>query len=76
MSSPPATTNRREFCRSLVRVAVLAGLGVLGAVLVRRRAAAGADVCAGDGVCSRCPELDGCGLPPARSAKSVARERT
>lgn len=73
MSMPSVTMSRREFGRSLARAALLGGLGVLGLILVRRRAAAGA--CARDGVCGRCPELDACGLPPAVASRRPPRER-
>ena len=60
-------TNRREFLRSLGRIAV-AGLliGGVGALTGRPD-----PDCVNQGVCQSCPALGRCALPAARSARTA-----
>ena len=65
--------NRREFLGAGLRYAALAGLGLLGVKLARRSGsgATSSEVCTSDGICRRCPSLEGCRLPQALSTRTV-----
>jgi len=73
------TQNRRESFRSLARMCVLGGMGVMAGALVKRRTAApaGRQTCTQDnGVCRGCPTLAVCGLPQALSMRAASDRRT
>lgn len=60
---------RREFLRSVVRMAVLGGAVAGVTALTRKRG----ESCVNEFVCSGCPAFEGCGLPQALSAKAARR---
>jgi len=67
---------RREFLKSAARLALLAGLGVLGLRLLRGGVGAASgrlrraqQACLNQGVCRGCTAYSGCGLPAALSAR-------
>jgi hypothetical protein len=60
---------RREFLRSIARMAVLGG-SVGGVAGLTRKSG---ETCVNEGVCRGCPVFDGCGLPQALSAKAARR---
>ena len=67
---PDSSKGRRDFLRTLARGLAIGSLGLLGWAASRRRGTARRqETCTGDGVCRRCPSLEGCGLPQARSFK-------
>ena len=74
--------SRREFLKTIGRIAALGGLGVLVYRLLRGgvvRGPAGGETCVNEGLCRSCRVFPGCGLPAALSAKqraSWARGRT
>jgi hypothetical protein len=62
--------SRREFVRVGFRYALLTGLAVVSAVLVKRRSATLPNQnCISNGVCRGCAIFTDCGLPQALSAK-------
>ena len=66
---------RREFLRTVGRIAAFGGLGVLVFRLLGRgavRGPAGSETCVKDGFCRACGAFAGCGLPAALSAKQRA----
>jgi hypothetical protein len=74
------TGGRREFLRSLGRVAGFLGLGSLAgyALLAGRRSPSGARrqlACVNRGLCPSCPELEDCRLPQAALGRRASRER-
>lgn len=64
--------DRREFIKSIGRKAIATAIVVGTGKLVVRKPADRRQSCTGDGICTRCATLTGCGLPQALSAK---RER-
>ena len=58
---------RREFLRSIARLAVLGGAAG-GVVALTRKSG---ETCVNEGVCRGCPVFGGCGLPQALSAKAA-----
>ncbi len=70
MSKDDGTMDRREFLRTIGRIAALGGLSLLGIKLAgpRHRPAAG-ETCVSDGVCPKCSALGECGTPQALSFK-------
>ncbi len=69
-------TDRRELFGDVIRASVLGLIGVgVGAGLRKRRKLLREGACISDGICSRCDDLDECGLPQARSAKDVMARR-
>ena len=67
--------SRREFLRGSVRYGLLGAIGFAISNLIGRRADAGRQTCVSDGICTRCPALDGCGVPQALSAKETLGRR-
>lgn len=66
--------NRREFLRSGVRYALLAGIAAVSAALVvRRDRALPGQTCINQGICRGCGAFDDCGLPQALSAKQAMK---
>lgn len=57
----------RGVCRNLILGTMLAGVGILSA----RRG----DGCPRDSLCSGCPALRGCDLPPARKSRLKAARK-
>jgi len=73
---PNETANRREFLRGSARYALLAGLGAVSAVLVRRRGATlPGQTCTNQGICRGCGAVTDCGLPQALSFKVATQNR-
>lgn len=67
--------SRRDFLRAWIRNAVLAGLAVFGGSMFRRqRVACGSARSLEE--CTSCPELTGCKLPEALSARKAMSEHT
>lgn len=66
--------NRREFLRSGIRYALLAGVAAVSAALVvRRDRALPNQTCINQGICRGCGMFDDCGLPQALSAKQTMK---
>ncbi|MBA4387931.1 MAG: hypothetical protein C0404_08110 [Verrucomicrobia bacterium] len=65
---------RRDFFRSVGRWSLVGLVGAVSGWLVHRNMTArrNPEVCDGGGICSRCGELSGCGLPQALSAKRAS----
>ena len=59
--------SRREFLKTLGRLGVFGGIGLLGYKLVGGRSLK--ELCINSGICRRCTIFVDCGLPPALSAK-------
>ncbi len=69
-------TDRRRLFGDVMRGCLLGLIGIgAGAGLRKRRKLLREGVCISDGICSRCDDLDECGLPQARSAKDVLARR-
>ena len=74
---PNESANRREFLRGGARYALLAGLAVVSAVLVKRRSATlPGQTCINQGICRGCGAFEDCGLPQALSAKEFQSRRS
>ena len=68
-------SSRREFVRSSFRYALLTGLGVVSAALLRKNGARlSGQSCINQGVCSGCTVFTDCGLPQALSAKQARQK--
>ena len=68
-------TNRRRLFGDLARAGLLGLIGAGAALGIGKRSKLLREgVCISDGICSRCDDLDDCGLPQARSAKMFLRE--
>ncbi len=66
--------DRREFIKNIGRK-LAAGVLLIGTgVLVCRKPGNRNETCTSDGVCTRCSELSGCGLPQALSSKRALRK--
>lgn len=64
--------NRREFLRGSIRYTLLACVGAVSAVLVKRRGELPENqTCVNQGICRGCGVFEDCGLPQALSAKQV-----
>ncbi len=65
--------DRREFLKTVLRVAALGGLSALGvkALKGRGKPASAGQTCAADGICARCAAVSGCALPQALSYRQV-----
>jgi hypothetical protein len=61
---------RREFLRSIARLAVLGGAVAGVAALTRKQG----ETCVNQGICRGCPVFEDCGLPQALSAKAARSE--
>ena len=73
----PRDASRRNFMRNGFRYAILAGLAVVSAVLVRRSGGKlTGQICANQGICSGCQVYVSCGLPQALSRKQAKGEGT
>jgi len=68
--------SRRQFIRSILRLAALGGIGALTARLLRdapgRQPGRQGETCVNEGLCRGCPVFSGCGLPSALSARERA----
>lgn len=65
-------TDRRRLFGDVIRAGLLGLIGIgAGAGLRKRRTLLREGKCISDGICSRCDDLDECGLPQALSAKDV-----
>lgn len=75
MSTPDAreSTDRREFLRSALRYAGLAGIGGVAAAMVARRAPLNGPACGGTGICGGCNALASCKETRAAAARQGAR---
>lgn len=72
-----AANNRREFIRHGFRYALLTGLAVVSATLIKRSGGKlSGQTCRNQGICSNCTAFPGCGLPQALSAKQTKSGRT
>jgi hypothetical protein len=73
--SQNASDGRREFLLAAVRYPVLAAVGILGLILLRRggggRPVEEGQDCVNRGRCRGCRVLPGCGLPQAAMARDV-----
>lgn len=71
MPTPDASesTDRREFLRSALRYAGLAGIGGVAAAMVARRAPLNGPACGGTGICGGCSSLAGCKETRAAAAR-------
>ena len=68
--------SRREFVRNSFRYAMLTGLAVVSAALVRRRGAGLPNqTCINQSICRGCSVFTECGLPQALSAKQAQQEK-
>jgi hypothetical protein len=69
-----STPDRREFLRSGIRYALLAGLAALGAALAARRGAVqSSNDCAQIPLCRDCALFANCKLPRAVDARTLPR---
>jgi len=69
-----STPDRREFLRSGIRYALLAGLAALGAALAaRRNSALNSNDCAQIPLCRDCALFANCRLPRAVDARTLPR---
>ena len=67
--------SRREFVRDGFRYALLTGLAVVSALLVRRRGTSLPNqTCINQGICGGCSAFVDCGLPQALSARQVQQK--
>jgi hypothetical protein len=80
---PPAantqrdSTDRRGFLKTALGIAAAAGLGLLGASLLRKASFAPSaenDSCTGDWICRDCTRVSACGYPEALSYRSSGRK--
>ena len=68
--------SRREFVRNSLRYAMLSGLAVVSAVLVKRRGTGLPNqTCINQYICRGCSVFTECGLPQALSAKQAQQEK-
>jgi hypothetical protein len=74
---PELVANRREFLRNGLRHALLAGVGAVSALLIRRGGGKlSSQACINQGICRGCGAFAGCGLPQALSAKEFQPRRS
>ncbi len=64
--------SRRQFFGTLLRLAVLGGIGTLAARLLGFGRGRPGETCVNQGVCRGCSAFAGCGLPSALSARERA----